>query len=86
MISRVFFDLLQGSEHGAIAEEDQRRFLETLRHFPATGQLAEQKADIYFIHDFQLAPLATFFPWMRPALWMCHVDTAHPDPGGKAYI
>ncbi len=30
--------------------------------------------------------LATFFPWMRPALWMCHVDTANPDPNGKAYI
>jgi len=23
---------------------------------------------------------------MRPAIWMCHVDTASPDPNGKAYI
>ena len=23
---------------------------------------------------------------MKPALWMCHVDTANPDPNGKAYI
>ena len=23
---------------------------------------------------------------MRPAIWMCHVDTANPDPDGKAYI
>ncbi|TMC35470.1 MAG: glycosyltransferase, partial [Chloroflexi bacterium] len=45
-----------------------------------------KQADIYFIHDFQLAPLATFFPQLRPALWMCHVDTANPDPGGKDYI
>ncbi len=26
------------------------------------------------------------FPWLRPALWMCHVDTAHPGSGGQAYI
>jgi trehalose synthase len=46
----------------------------------------EKQADHYFIHDFQHAPLATLFPWMRPALWMCHVDAANPDPHGKAYI
>lgn len=79
-------DLLQGIEHGDIPEADQRVFLEKLRR-SATTQLAEQnEADVYFVHDFQLAPLASLFPWMRPALWMCHVDTAHPDPGGKAYI
>src|SRR2546430_15571995 len=49
-------------------------------------QAAQNQADLYFVHDFQLAPLATLFPWIRPALWVCHVDTAHPDPGGKAYI
>jgi len=46
----------------------------------------ENQADLYFIHDFQLVPLATLFPRMRPALWMCHVDTANPDANGKAYI
>src|SRR6266568_3853540 len=51
------------------------------------GDVAEEdQADLYFIHDFQLVPLATLFPWMKPALWMCHVDTANPDPNGKAYI
>lgn len=77
-------DLLQGIEHGSIPEADQRVFLEKLK--PAQLTPEEDGADIYFIHDFQLAPLATLFPWLRPALWMCHVDTAHPDPGGKAYI
>ena len=77
-------DLLQGIEHGSIPEADQRVFLEKLKLAPLAPQ--EDGADLYFIHDFQLAPLARLFPWMRPALWMCHVDTAHPDPGGKAYI
>jgi len=84
LLAARLVDLLQGIEHGSIPEADQRVFLEKLSHAPLTPQ--EDKADLYFIHDFQLAPLATLFPWMRPALWMCHVDTANPDPGGKAYI
>lgn len=79
-------DLLQGMEHGDIADEDQRRLLDTLRRAPVMQHKGENKADIYFVHDFQLAPLATLFSWMRPTLWMCHVDTAQPDPKGKAYI
>jgi trehalose synthase len=79
-------DLLQGIEHGEIAEEDQRVLLESLRRTPVLRDEKENQADLYFIHDFQLVPLATLFPWIRPALWMCHVDTANPDPHGKAYI
>src|SRR6266496_1646812 len=79
-------DLLQGIEHGDISEEDQRVFLDKLRLAPAMRHAEENQADLYFIHDFQLPPLATLFPWMRPALWMCHVDTANPDPYAKAYI
>lgn len=79
-------DLLQGMEHGSIPEADQRVFLERLSESRAMQRATENHADIYFVHDFQLAPLATLFPWVRPALWMCHVDTANPDPGGKEYI
>ena len=79
-------DLLQGIDHGDIPEEDQQVFLDKLRRTPVLSHAEENQADLYFIHDFQLAPLATLFPWMRPALWMCHVDTANPDPRGKAYI
>lgn len=79
-------DLLQGMEHGAIPQKDQREFVEKLHRTPDLQQPDQEHADIYFIHDFQLAPLASLFPWMRPAIWMCHVDTANPDPDGKAYI
>lgn len=79
-------DLLQGMEHDDIEEKDQRRLLDTLHHAPVLQHKEENMADIYFVHDFQLAPLAKLFSWMRPALWMCHVDTAQPDPKGKAYI
>ncbi len=46
----------------------------------------ENRADIYYVHDFQLAPLAHLYPWMRPALWFCHIDTAHPNPSAQHYI
>lgn len=79
-------DLLQGIEHGALSQDEQHRLLETLLRAPVMRQIEQERADVYFVHDFQLAPLAALFPWMRPALWMCHVDTAHPDPHGQAYI
>jgi trehalose synthase len=79
-------DLLQGMEHGDIPEADQHMLLEKLRRTPDLQRAEQNHAGIYFIHDFQLAPLASLFPWMRPAIWMCHVDTANPDPKGKAYI
>jgi trehalose synthase len=68
-------DLLQGIEQGELPKEDQRVFLEKLRRTPEMRSAAGNEADIYFVHDFQLAPPAQIFPWMRPALWMCHVDT-----------
>ncbi len=79
-------DLLQGIEQGDLPAEDQRVFLDKLRLTPAMRHAEENQADVYFVHDFQLAPLVQLFPWMRPALWMCHVDTANPDPHAKAYI
>jgi trehalose synthase len=79
-------DLLQGIEHDPLPEAEQRILLDTLGHSLVMNQIAHHRADLYFVHDFQLAPLATMYPWLRPAIWMCHVDTAHPDPQGKAYI
>jgi trehalose synthase len=79
-------DLLQGIDHGEISAEARRAYLDTLRRTSAAHLSPRERADVYFIHDFQLAPLASFFDWMRPAIWMCHVDTANPDPHGQAYI
>lgn len=79
-------ELLQGIGQGDISVQEQRVFLDSLHHTASKSYVQEKRADLYFIHDFQLAPLANFFPWMRPALWMCHVDTAHPNASAKAYI
>jgi trehalose synthase len=77
-------DMLQGYDTGAFPEREKQVFLEKLRHAVNYGQ--DYQADLYFIHDFQLVPLAEFFPWMSPAIWFCHVDTAHPTPTAQQYI
>ena len=77
-------DMLQGYDMGAFPEADKQVFLEKLRH--AVSQEPAYQSDVYFIHDFQLVPLAEFFPWMRPAIWFSHVDTAHPNPSAQQYI
>jgi len=77
-------DLLQGNQPGEIGEEDRRIYLEKLSQ--ALPDKRENQADIYFIHDFQLAPFAQIYPWMRPAIWFCHIDTSHPNQNAKRYI
>ena len=77
-------DMLQGYDTGPFPEAEKQVFLEKLRY--AVSKWPEYQADVYFIHDFQLVPLAEFYPWMRPAIWFCHVDTAHPTPSAQQYI
>jgi trehalose synthase len=77
-------DMLQGYDTGKFPEREKQVFLEKLRRSVRDGR--EYQADMYFIHDFQLVPLAEFFPWMRPAIWFCHVDTARPTPAAQQYI
>ena len=79
-------ELIQGMADGELSQDEQLASLNALRHTPVLSNPQDHRADIYFVHDFQLTPLARFFPWMRPAIWMCHVDTAHPDPSAKAFI
>jgi trehalose synthase len=77
-------DMMQGYDTGAFPEAEKQVFLEKLRRQIWDEQ--DYQADMYFIHDFQLVPLAEFCPWMRPALWFSHVDTAHPNPSAQQYI
>lgn len=77
-------DMLQGGEPGEIPAKEQHDFLNNLRQ--KAGQIKATQADLYIIHDFQLVPLADLVPYMRPAIWVCHVDTAHPNPNAEYYI
>jgi len=77
-------DLLQGNVPGEVSDQERRIFIKKLSE--ALPHPEKFQADIYYIHDFQLAPLAHLYPWMRPALWFCHIDTAHPNLNAEHYI
>ncbi len=66
-------DMLQGYDTGAFPEAEKQVFLEKLRHAVSKGP--EYQADVYFIHDFQLVPLAELFPWIRPTPPLQHSST-----------
>lgn len=77
-------NLLQGNEPGEISAADREKFLSWL----GQSRLSEHddQADIYLVHDYQLVPLAQLYPWLQPAVWFCHVDTAQPNPHAKRYV
>ncbi|MCC5669940.1 glycosyltransferase [Nostoc sp. CHAB 5784] len=77
-------DLLQGGELGVLPQEEQDAHIEELSH--SLKPLREIQADVYVVHDFQLAPLAKLSHHIRPAIWFCHVDTANPNPESEKYI
>jgi len=76
--------MMQGYDTGAFPEAEKQVFLEKLRRQLWDEQ--DYRADMYFVHDFQLVPLAQFCPWLRPALWFSHVDTAHLNSSAQQYI
>ncbi len=77
-------DLLQGGGTEELSIKDQHRLLKILSQAPELAH--PSSADVYFVHDFQLVPLAQLYPWMQPAIWFCHVDTANPGPHAANYI
>jgi trehalose synthase len=98
-VSQAIFHSDQGKQYGAevtrllllqkgfelsMSRAGKDAFLQKLRRSVLYEQ--ELQANVYFIHDFQLVPLAEFFPWMRPPIWFCHVDTAHTNPSAQQYI
>jgi hypothetical protein len=48
--------MLQGYDTGSFPDDDKTLFLDKLQG--AIPHSSEWQADLYFIHDFQLAPLA----------------------------
>ncbi|HEX4207592.1 MAG TPA: glycosyltransferase [Ktedonobacteraceae bacterium] len=79
-------DLLQGNEPGELSTEEQHAIIDVLKRAPVEQFIDENHPDTVCVHDFQLAPLATLFTSVQPAMWFCHIDTAHPNVQAKSYI
>jgi trehalose synthase len=77
-------DMLQGNVPGDVPQEDQQRFLHVLGEELSSAE--EYPADIYLVHDYQLVPMASLYSWLRPAIWFCHIDLAHPNINAIRYV
>ena len=80
-ITKRIHNLLQGAE-GSLSPEE----LEV--YFRCIGEVAEDiqeralAADVWFLHDPQLLPLASLLPKQVAELryWVCHIDLTAPNP------
>lgn len=77
-------DMLQGGEPGEVSAEEDVAFLADLER--AGFGLTKERADLFYVHDIQLAPLAKLNPELRPAVWFCHLDTARPNSRAERYM
>lgn len=77
-------DLLQGGGAGGIDAAEGAAFVAGVER--ACGALAYRPADVYWVHDVQLVPVAALVPWMRPVAFFSHLDTAAPNPSAAAFV
>ena len=77
------WDMLQGESGVFPQAEGEAHVAELSRYLKSKKKI---QADVYIVHDFILAPLAHLSPYMRPAIWFCHIDTANPVSESEMYI
>lgn len=73
------WDLLHG-DSGVLPKQEQDIYMEELK------SLGKIPADVYIVHDFQLAPLAKISPYMHPSIWFCHIDTLSSNAESENYL
>ena len=75
-ITKQIHNFLQGKK-GDLTDA-QRQFYLKVNQEVATD-LARIPADIWFIHDPQVAATIEYHPNLHPSIWRCHIDTSHPN-------
>ena len=81
LVTKQIHNLLQGAE-GELTPQEWETYHGTLRQVAQDIRARDLKADVWFLHDPQLLPLARVLP--REAdevrLWICHIDLTAPNP------
>ncbi len=73
-------NLLQGAE-GALSAEEWIAYYGAIREVAEAIQTHSLQADVWFLHDPQLLPLAQMLPKdpSQTRLWVCHIDLTAPN-------
>ena len=83
-VTKKIHNLLQGAE-GSLSEPELETYHRNLRQVAKAMSRDQLAADVWFMHDPQLLPLAGMLRHGRPCggnaawLWICHIDLTRPN-------
>ena len=82
-VTKKIHNLLQGAE-GSLSDRELEVYYDNLRQVAKAMRRDELSADVWFMHDPQLLPLAGMLQQGRSCnsgtwLWICHIDLTHPN-------
>ena len=82
-VTKKIHNLLQGAE-GSLSERELEVYYDNLRQVAKAMRRDELSADVWFMHDPQLLPLAGMLQQGQSCnsatwLWICHIDLTHPN-------
>ena len=75
-------NLLQGAQ-GALSAEESETYFQAIQDVARDIKRRRLQADVWFLHDPQLLPLAQLLPRESDEirLWVCHIDLTAPNIG-----
>ncbi|MCZ6866005.1 MAG: glycosyltransferase [Chloroflexi bacterium] len=79
-VTKRIHNLLQGAE-GALSAEEWNTYYGAIQGVVEAIQTHSLQADVWFLHDPQLLPLAQMLPKSpsETRLWVCHIDLTAPN-------
>jgi trehalose synthase len=87
LVTKRIHNLLQGAE-GALSAEELDVYFQSIQAVADDIQSRALNADVWFLHDPQLLPLAGMLPKAdgQTRLWVCHIDLTEPNPSAAEVL
>ena len=79
-VTKKIHNLLQGAE-GALSQEELDTYFGCIQRVADDMRAKDLSADVWFVHDPQLLPLARLLPKREGEtwIWICHIDLTTPN-------
>ena len=81
-VTKRIHNLLQGAD-GSLSTEELEVYYRCVGEVAEDIAARELEAEVWFLHDPQLLPLASLLPKRNgeTRIWVCHIDLTAPNPG-----
>ena len=82
-VTKQIHNLLQGSE-GSLSRDDLEIYFQSLRKVGEDMRRRNLSADVWFLHDPQVLPMANLLPRGQAEtwIWVAHIDLTTPESTG----